>query len=123
MSINADLLASGATNKVFTAADKSKLDALGSPAKRGVAVRDDAVRFMGIPDTGFTAGSTVALTAGRTYYVPFIVRDHPRTLTDWAFNVVTGPASAANVRHAIYAADTTARFIGGASFGTRTPRW
>jgi hypothetical protein len=59
----------------------------------------------GLPNVQWsTSNATQALTADRVYYQPFLI-SAPTTVDMTSFRVTTGPASAANVRTGIYAAD------------------
>jgi hypothetical protein len=60
---------------------------------------------LGLPNVQWsTSNATQALTANRVYYHPFLVTE-PITIDTTVFRVTSGPASAANVRTGIYAAD------------------
>jgi hypothetical protein len=59
----------------------------------------------GLPNVQWsTSNATSALTANRVYYHPFLVTE-PTAIDMTLFRVTAGPASAANVRTGIYAAD------------------
>jgi hypothetical protein len=74
--------------------------------KSGLAKISGGATQWGIPsNTGFTNVGTSALNVNEVRYIPIRV-DYPVTLTAWELEVTTGPASNANLRLGIYAADT-----------------
>lgn len=74
--------------------------------KTGLAQISGGATQWGVPGAWFTAQNTLALVANTVVYMPMYV-PYPHTLTAWEFNVTAGPASAANARVGIYAADGT----------------
>lgn len=118
--ISADTVIDGVVKKAMTAAERTKLAGIEAGAtasagstdavKRGQAKTASGTQSYGVPGTSFTGLVSLALTAGRKYYFPFI--SPALTMSDWLLNVTTAPASAANVRHGIYASDTDMQPIG-----------
>ena len=77
-----------------------------NPIKSGLAKISGGATQWGIPtNTGITNVGTSALNVNEARYVPMRV-EYPITLTAWELEVTTGPASNANIRIGIYAADT-----------------
>lgn len=79
--------------------------------KIGVARQSDGTSLFGIPGQSFTSQSTGSPSAGEIRYSILIV-NYPITLTDWLFEVTTGPASAANARVGLYRADGNCQPVG-----------
>jgi hypothetical protein len=80
--------------------------------KSGLAKISGGATQWGIPSNmGFLNVGTSALVVNEVRYVPMRV-DYPVTLTAWELEVSTGPASAANLRLGIYAADTNLQPVG-----------
>lgn len=111
--ISADQIVPGSVNSPMTLTEKTKLAGIaegatasvpGDVIKLGQAKTASGTKSYGVPGTSFTAIATIALTANRKYYFPFVCA-YDVTITDWILNVTTGPASNANVRHGIYSAD------------------
>ncbi len=69
----------------------------------------------GVPNAVFTAANTQAMVADEDRYLPLVV-DFPITISAHQFEVTTGPASDANVRIGIYAADNEMQPSGAALY-------
>lgn len=81
----------------------ASFDAKQALVKRGTPTTG-ATKYFGIPGVNVYGVGTTAGAVGNVYYFPFYV-NWPITITNWQFEVTTGPASDANVRIGIYAAD------------------
>lgn len=78
---------------------------LATIAKTGIAKISGGATQFGLPGMVFTNTGTSTLVINEVRYLPFLV-PYPVTITAHQFEVTAAPASNANVRVGIYAADT-----------------
>ncbi|HXH26668.1 MAG TPA: hypothetical protein VNG90_02145 [Candidatus Acidoferrum sp.] len=76
-----------------------------SIVKTGIAKISGGATQYGAPGTLFFNQGTTTMNVNEVRYVPLFVH-YPVTLTNYLFEVTTGPGSNANIRIGIYAADT-----------------